>query len=220
MSDTIDILRRANPVPHAPDLADPDLFDRIRELPGDPRLARPARRRPLLRRPGAVLVIVGAVMVVLSTTAFAVSRWHDAEVVRPPVTKHEYLRAQHRLTLPPGATWPEFHVTPNSVTSRGAGGGQAVLASQIAWECYWVGAIRRGDTAAQQRAHTQLLSLMKHNVVVAPKGAPEGWEPSPLPASPVAIWAPDGGYRWVLAGYAQAAAGHPQRLISSCRANS
>ena len=43
--------------------------------------------------------------------------------------------------------------------------------------------------------------------------------PSPQPTVPTSFWADDGGYQWVRSAYAEAAAGHPQKLIDSCRAN-
>ena len=36
---------------------------------------------------------------------------------------------------------------------------------------------------------------------------------------PVAVFADDGGYQFKMRMYADAAAGHPQELIQSCRAN-
>jgi hypothetical protein len=112
-----------------------------------------------------------------------------------------------------------MHIDPNSVTSVGAGGGHAVLAAQNAWECYWVDAIRSGDTKAQSRAHAELESLLANNVVVAPNGSSENWTPPNPPRAPYAVFADDGGFQWVQQTYALAAAGHPQRLIDSCRAN-
>jgi hypothetical protein len=39
------------------------------------------------------------------------------------------------------------------------------------------------------------------------------------PKTPYAIFADDGGYQWMQEMYTLAAAGHPRRLIDSCRAN-
>ena len=107
----------------------------------------------------------------------------------------------------------------NSVTTRGGGGGRAVLTAMNAWECYWVDAIHRGDSAAGQDAHAQLDRLLANNVYQAPEGASEGWVPSPLPSQPFVAFAPDGGLDWIRQNYVLAAAGHPARLAQSCRAN-
>jgi hypothetical protein len=107
---------------------------------------------------------------------------------------------------------------PNTVTTRG-GGGHAVVIAQNAWECYWVQAIRKGDTAAEQRAQSELDTLLGHNIFVAPVGAPEGWTPTPPPTVPFAVFAHVGGLNWVRANYKRAAAGDPRNLIQSCRAN-
>ena len=214
-------LRRANPVPQPRDADADDLFARITALPADPRLEG-AARRPSRRRRAPVLVFAAlALAALLASTAFAVSRWIADDVVEPPVTKQEYLDAQAQLTLPPGAEWPTFDLAPlaNSVTSRGAGGGRAVMIAMNAWECHWVEAIRTGDQAAERRAQDELNALLANNVFEAPLGAPEGWTPTPLPAVPFAVFAHDGGLDWVRATYEQAAAGDPRNLIQSCRAN-
>jgi hypothetical protein len=112
-----------------------------------------------------------------------------------------------------------LHIDPNSVTGRGAGGGHAVLISENAWECYWVKAISRGDAAAQERAHRELDALVANNILVAPAGAPEDYTPPNPPKVPYAVFADDGGFEWIRQNYALAAAGHPQRLTQSCRAN-
>jgi len=211
-------LRRANPAPLRADATDPDLFARITSEPGDPRLARRERsRRP---RRALVVAIALTLTAVAASTAFAVSHWNRAQVVKQPVTRQEYLRAEHSLTIPPGATWPEYHVLPNTVTGKGAGGSYAIMASQHLWECYWVGAIRSGDAAGQRRAHTELDRLLANHVIEAPEGAPEDWAPDPAPAFPYAVWAHDGGLEWVKQNYVLAAAGKPTRLIQSCKANS
>lgn len=136
------------------------------------------------------------------------------------MTRHEHLQAQHLLTLPPGATWPKLNVPADSVTAPGAGGGRAVGIAQTAWECYLARAIRRGDTAAQRRAHAELESILANHTIVAPAGASENWSPRDPPAFPYQAYADDGGYQHVRAMYAAAAAGHPAQLIQSCRANS
>jgi hypothetical protein len=110
------------------------------------------------------------------------------------VTRSEYLRAQTRLVLPPGATWPKYPKPPgNTVTGRGAGAGLAVLIAQNRWECYRVGAIRTHDVAGARRAHAQLNELLARNIVVAPAGASENWTPSNPTDTPLAVYADDGG---------------------------
>jgi hypothetical protein len=209
-------LRNANPVPELPTVDGAELFERITALPLDSRLRQPPAPH---RRLVVVLAVSLAVMAVLASTAFAISSWVIGGAVEPPVTKGEYRRAQHALTLPPGYTWPALHIPPNTVTGRGAGGGHAVVAAQNAWECYWVQAIHDGDNAAQRRAHNELNALLAGNVIVAPANASENWTPPNPPKAPYAVFADDGGVQWLKATYAQAATGHPQRLIDSCRAN-
>jgi hypothetical protein len=213
-------LRNANPVPLVPTLDSGDLFARITASAPDSRLVEPARP-VVLRRPALAIALAFAVVAGLAFAAVgASSGWFESAPVKPKVTRHEYNAAQHELTLPPGSTWPKLHVDPNSVTGVGAGGGRAVLAAQVAWECYWVGAIRSGDVPAQQRAHAELESLLRNNTIVAPNGAPENWTPPNPPKGPYAVMADDGGYQWLQKAYADAAAGRPQNLIDSCRANS
>jgi hypothetical protein len=174
-------LRRANPLPEAPAEDAADLFARITALPADPRLEGSRRRAPSRRRRALVLAFTTLVLVaLLASTAVAVSRWIGGDVVEPPVTRQEDLDAQTQLTLPPGFEWPEpLPLEWDSVTTRGAGGGRAVLIAMNAWECYWVEAIRSGDQAAGQHAREELNALLAQNVVEAPLGAPEGWTPTP-----------------------------------------
>jgi hypothetical protein len=208
-------LREANPVPGVPAVDGADLFERIVALAQE---SRPARRPRPVRR-GVAVALVFVVAAIVASTAYAISNWVGSGPVKPRVTHHEYRLAQHQLTLPPGYSWPSLHIDPNSVTGAGAGGGHAVLAAQNAWECYWVDAIRTGDTVAQHRARSELTALLDHNVLVAPAGAPENWTPPNPPKTPYAVLAGDGGYQWVPETYALAAAGHPQRLIDRCQAN-
>jgi hypothetical protein len=208
-------LRRANPVPNPPLLDAGDVFARITASAPDPRL----RRRSSYSRRVLVVALALLLMALLASTAFAISSWLG-DTVKPDVTKQEYREAQAELSLPPGSHWPAFRVEANSVTGRGAGGGHAVLVAQNAWECYWLDAIRTRDTAAQRRAHGVLEALLASNMLVAPVGAPENWVPPNPPDRPFVVFAPDGGYEWVQETYALAAAGHPQRLAQSCRANS
>ena len=210
-------LRRANPVAPAVAADTSDLFERIVASPGDPRLAaRPIRCRNRL----AIVVLAMVALAAIGSSAYALTDWNGAPPVKPKVTRHEYLQAQHQLTLPPGETWPKLHVPADSVTAPGAGGGHAVLVSQIAWECYWAHSIRIGNVAAQQRAHTELETLFANNVRVAPAGASENWSPRIPPKVPTLYYADDGGYQRDQAMFAAAAAGHPAELIQSCRANS
>lgn len=209
-------LRRLNPVPETAPVDDAELFGRIISLPLD---ERPATRRPTRRRRVALVAVALIVMALLATTAFAVANWFG-DVVEPAVTKQEYEAAQADLTLPPGATWPSFRIVPNSVTSRGAGGGYAVLIAMNRWECYWVGAIRRGDEQAQQLAHATLTGLLQQNVLEAPKGAPENYAPPNPPSVPYAVFAHDGGLDYIRAMYRDAAAGDAKNLAQSCKANS
>jgi hypothetical protein len=214
-------LRRANPVPALAAPPDSALFARIVATPGDPRLANDRATRLSTRRRRVLIAAVAAgVAALLASTAFAVSQLLGGDVVKPVVTREEYLDAQKQLVLPPGARWPEFNMPEsNSVTGRGAGGGQAVLVAMNAWECYWVAAIERGDAAAGGEAHAQLDNLLAHNVLEAPAGASENWMPTPLPTHPFVAFAHDGGLDWIRNNYVQAAAGHPAGLAQSCRAN-
>ncbi|MCW2976685.1 MAG: hypothetical protein JWM06_1966 [Actinomycetia bacterium] len=209
-------LRDANPIPDVAEVDGADLFERITALPLGSKLQQAQARH---RRRVVVLAVSFAVMAVLASTAFAISNWVIGGAVKPPVTKGEYRRAQHALTLPPGYTWPALRIAPNTVTGQGAGGGHAVVAAQNAWECYWVQAIHDGDSSAQRRAHDELNALLADNVIVAPANASENWTPPNPPKAPYAVFADDGGVQWLKATYAQAAAGHPQQLIDSCRAN-
>jgi hypothetical protein len=209
-------LRNANPFPVQTPVAGADLFARITTQPPDSRIR--GRARPFQRR-GLVLALSFVAMALLASTAYALSNWVFSSAVRPKVTKLEYRRAQQLLPLPPGSSWPALNIDPNSVTSKGAGGGTAVLISQNAWECYWVKATRDGDVAAQRRAHNRLSTLLAENMLVAPIGAPEDWRPPNPPAAPYAVFAHDGGLEWIRRTYALAAAGHPHRLVQSCRAN-
>jgi hypothetical protein len=207
-------LRAANPYPAITTSDGGELFDSITALP---RHTRDARRRS--RRPVLVLAVALLTVAVLASTAFAISEWLGGDVVKPHVTLAEYRAAQRELTLPPGSSWPALNVDPNSVTTRGGGGGYAVLNAEIAWDCFWVSAIRHGDVAAQTRAHAQLDKLIRNNMLVAPAGAPEGWIPPNPPARPFAVFAHDGGYEWLQQTVALAAAGQPQRLAQRCVAN-
>ena len=211
---TLDYLRRLNPVPQTASVDGAELFEQITSLPQD---ERPTARRSPNRRRVALVAVALAATAILATTAFAVANWFG-DVVKPAVTKQEYKTAQSGLTLPPGVTWPELNVDPNSVTSRGGGGSSAVMVAMGSWECYWADAIRSGDEQAQQRAHAELNSLFANHVVIAPAGASENWFPTGHPF-PVVAFADDGGYQYKQQMYADAAAGRPKSLLQSCRAN-
>jgi hypothetical protein len=210
-------LRKANPYPLPATVDESELLTRITARPPDSRLR--GRATPRHRR-GLVLALSLVVMVLLASTAYALSTWVFPSSVKPEVTALEYRRAQHELPLPPGYSWPVLHFAPNSVTGKGAGGGHAVLISQNAWECYWVDAIRKDDKAAQRRARRHLDTLLAHNMIVAPRGAPEDWRPANPPEGPYAVWAFDGGLTWFRGTYKLASGGDPRRLIQSCLANS
>ena len=211
---TFAYLRRLNPVPQAASVDGAELFEQITSLPQDEWAA--ARRSPNRRRIALVAVALAATAI-LATTAFAVANWFG-DVVKPAVTKQEYKTAQSELRLPPGVTWPELNVDPNSVTSRGGGGSSAVMVAMGSWECYWADAIKSSDEQAQQQAHAELNSLFANHVVIAPAGASENWFPTGHPF-PVVAFADDGGYEYKQQMYADAAAGRPKQLFQSCRAN-
>jgi hypothetical protein len=214
-------LQTANPRPLVVQTDSLDLFNEITRLPADPRLSATGRKPFFRRRPGLTLAIAFAVAALLASTAFAISRIVFDDVVGPDVTKAEYLAAQSKLELPPGATWPDIGFGPaNSVTGRGAGGGMAVLNAQNAWECYWVRAIKTGDRAGQARAHAALNALLAHNILEAPAGASENYTPPNPPTVPYVVFAHDGGLDSIKANYAAAAAGHPRGLEQSCYSNS
>ena len=112
-------LRMANPMPLVPAADDPDLLARITALPADPRLARPDRRKAVRRRRVA-LALAFVLLALLTSTAFAVSHWVLGDAVKPPVTRREYQRAQHQLTLPRGRS-STFSRTPSQAAERAAG---------------------------------------------------------------------------------------------------
>lgn len=222
---TLTRLRSANPVPEVPEVseaskipatADRELFARITATPGDVRL-RP-RRRVQRRRVVTIAVAFGALLA--ATAPFAITKLtSQSGPIKGPAVRREYQQAQHQLTLPPGYRWPNFHWPSHTVTGVGMGSGEAVLIDQTDWECYWVTAIRHGDAAAQQQAHGVLWRLLHHNMFTAPPNASENWTLPNPPTYPYVVMADDGGWKSLERTYEQAAAGHPQQLIESCRAN-
>jgi hypothetical protein len=210
----IDRLRAAKPLVPSSSVDAEALFSSITTAAPDRRLRKSTRRhsRPLL-----VFAIAFALVAVIASTALALSGW-IGEIIGPSEVNSEFVKAETQLHLPPGYTWPKFNFPADSVTSRGAGGSSAVTIAQSAWECYWVHSIRGRDAAGQQTARAALSELMANNIVIAPNGASENWSP-PQAGKPVATFADDGGYQYKQRTYAQAAAGHPQLLEQSCRAN-
>jgi hypothetical protein len=213
-TDVLARLHEANPFPNdVLAAADDELFARITaEPPSD-------TRRRAYRRPVVVVALALIAVAVLASTAFAVSQWIGGDVVKPDVTLAEYRAAQRQLAVPPGFVWPKLHIDPSSVTTRGGGGSSAVLNAEIAWDCYWVDAVNRGDAPGQARARRQLNTLVRNNMLVAPIGAPEDWVPPDPPKRPYVVFAYDGGYEWLQETIRLAAAGHPERLAQRCRAN-
>ena len=152
---TLARLRAANPVAAASGRRSRPLFDRIVSLP-----PRPARR-PVTAEPADARARRGCVR----------RRDRRLDRVRPhplgvrgsrprPGLASGVQRAQTILELPPGYTWPAIEFRADTVMVRGGGGSMAVSIDQSAWECYWVGAIERGDAAAATRAHGVLDDLM------------------------------------------------------------
>jgi hypothetical protein len=222
MSRSIDRLERARP--DITDGIDRDaLFAQIVATPQEregPQVSRSGRRRLLI---GCIAL---AVLCLTASTAFAVTGfnlfgWHtDTTIVKSPREwQRLYRDATRQLTLPPGEHWPDRTLPPDTVTSRTQPGGTAVGISQTAWECYWVDAIRRGNTAAAQQAHSALDNLLAHHVVVAPPGSPENVASPAGTKPPFAIFASDGGIQYIRRMYRDAADGRPATLIQSCRAN-
>jgi hypothetical protein len=197
------------------------LFDRIVATPTGGAPARPTRRRRKL----VLVAAVGLAVVLTAGTAIAVTTnlfgWHaDNTFIKDPrVWRKLYRDATHELRLPPGMAWPYRTLAPHTITNRSEPGGMAVGISQTAWECYWTEAIRAGDTQAQGSARTALTDLVRHHIVVAPPGSPENVAPPAGTKPPFAIFASDGGIRYVKHNYALAAAGDPSGVAQSCRAN-
>lgn len=210
---TLNRLRAANPFPAATTVDAEALFERIVLAPPD----RPLARRPRRHSRRLAVALVAAVLACGILATGALSGWFH--IIGGSTVKAEYAAAQKQLTLPPGYDWPPLNWPPNTVTSQGAGGSFAVNIDQDAWECYWVGAIHSGNVAGEQRAKAALDDLMANHIVIAPKGAPEDYTPPQASRTPTAAFADDGGYQYKQRMYAEAAAGKPQLLEQSCRAN-
>jgi hypothetical protein len=216
-------LRRANPVPQAPAGDHSDLFARITASPGDPRLTEAAPRRPLLQRGRAIVLMLAlGLAALLASTAFAISQWNRGRRRSAARDEPGVPRRAEAVDPAPGGRLAEVqHAGLNTLTSRGGGGGTAVLIAQNAWECYWARAIRNGDRAGGARAQAELNKLLADNILVAPIRAPEvGFRRLCRRfSSRSSRTTADGGLNWVRASYKQAAAGDPRNLIASCRAN-
>jgi len=209
-----DRLRAANPFSPATTVDADALFDRITSSPHDRRLRTSSRRH---YRPMVVFAVVLAVVAVLASTAVALSGW-IGDIIGPSEVRSEFAEAESRLTLPPGYTWPKLNFPSDSVTSLGAGGSYAVNMAQSAWECYWVQSIHNHDLAGERRAHAALTDLMTNHIVFTETAATENWSP-PQTGTPIAVYADDGGYQYKEKAYAEAAAGRPDLLEQTCRAN-
>jgi hypothetical protein len=191
---------------------DEELFARI--------VAEPRRRTTRRPRKRLAVTIVVAAALLVTSTAVGVDRWLTG-AVKPDVTFAEYTEAQSLVPLPPGATWPALHVDPDSMTTRGGGGGgYALEIAMTKWECYWAAAIHDGDRSAQRRSDTVLHDLLRNHAVIKPDAAPEDWVPASPPAFPYVVFADDGGYQYELRTWAAAAAGDASGVAQSCRANS
>jgi hypothetical protein len=213
--DTLNRLSAANPFRPATTVDADALFDRIVLTPPDRRLESKSRPR---RRTVLVLVTALVVCGLLASGAYGISSLLGG-VIGGPTVKSEYLQAQQQLKLPPGHAWPPLHWPAHTVTSRGAGGSFAVNIAQDIWECYWAGAIKHGDVAAERQAHDTLEDLLTNHAVIAPSGASENWSPPTAESTPTMVFADDGGYQFKQRAYAEAAAGNPRLLQQSCRAN-
>jgi hypothetical protein len=197
------------------------LFERIVATPPGGAAARPPHRRRKL----VLVAAVGLAVALTAGTAVAVSTnlfgWHtDNTFIKDPrVWRQLYRDATHELRLPPGMAWPYRTLAPNTITNRSEPGGMAVGIAQTAWECYWTEAIRANDASAERSAQAALTDIVRHHVVVAPPGSPENVAPPAGTKPPFAIYASDGGIRYVKHNYALAAAGDPSGVAQSCRAN-
>jgi hypothetical protein len=201
------------------------LFAAITSTPRD-RSFEPAPDQRRSRRRLLVAAVVAVALVLTAGTALAgpISQllgWHTATqlITNPRQFRALYREATHHLTLPPGQSWPDRTLPPNTVTPVSGAGGTAVAVSQFRWECYWVKAIRDNDVPAQRQSQAALADIVAHHILVAPPGSSENVAPPAGSKPPFEIFASDGGIQYVKKMYADAAAGHPATLIQSCRAN-
>jgi hypothetical protein len=122
-------LRRAAPVA-APAIDRDALFARIVAQPGDTaaEAAVPSRRSPRRKLVVALVAIVVATLTAGTALATGFLGWHDetAIVQQPNQWSALYRAATRKLTLPPGESWPLRTLAPNTVTSPGQPGGEAV----------------------------------------------------------------------------------------------
>jgi hypothetical protein len=218
----MDRLRAAAPAPVVLATDRDALLARI--VAGSPAPARETRPQRRPRRRLAVVAGLAVAAALTAGTAFAVGGllgWHtDNSLIQSPREwRALYRTATRELTLPPGMRWPYRTLAPNSVTSRNEPGGMAVGIAQVSWECYWTAAIRSSNTAAERRARAALTDIVRHHIVVAPAGSPENVAPPAGTRAPFAIYASDGGLAYVKRTYARAAAGDPNGIAQSCRAN-
>lgn len=219
----MDHLRNAGPAAPGATIDRDALFAGIVARPGDAAyMARRGRVRP--KRKLAIALAGAALIALTAGTALAVTGllgWHtETHLIKSPAKwRALYHAATRQLTLPPGDTWPYRTLAPNTVTPVNGPGGMAVAISQTSWECYWVGAIRRHDTAAQQQAQAALADIVAHHILVAPPRSSENVAPPAGSKPPFEIFASDGGIQYVTKMYADAAAGRPATLIQSCLAN-
>jgi hypothetical protein len=217
-------LQGAAPAVPEPMLDRSAVFTGIVARPGDARLTDAGRGRPVGRRLAIVLVILGLLTLTAAGLAGGakILGWHDEQslITKPQQWQALYRTATRQLTLPPGQTWPTRTLAPHTVTGMSQPGGEAVAISRVRWECYWGGAIRSGDTAAQARAQAALADINANHTLVAPDGSSENVAPPTNLNGPFEIFADDGGIQYVKKMYAAAAAGRPKLLFQSCRANS
>jgi hypothetical protein len=215
----IDRLRTARPPVEPVSLDREALLTSITDRPQE------RGRRTLPRRRTLALAAAVAGVALTAGTAFAYTHhllgWHEEThlVTTPRQWRSLYRQATRQLVLPPGVAWPARTLPPHTVTSVREPGGIAVAISRTAWECYWAGALRRGDVAAQRRARAALADIMAHHTLVAPPGSSENVAPPEGTVGPYEIFADDGGIQFVRRMYRQAAAGDARLITQSCRVN-
>ncbi|MDX6549513.1 MAG: hypothetical protein QOJ31_197 [Gaiellales bacterium] len=217
-------LQNAAPAAPTPVLDRDAVFAAIVAQPGDLVVTSNPRRSRSSRRKLTIALVVVALAALTTATAFATGAigWHDetAIVQKPQQWEALYRAATNRLTLPPGETWPQRTLPPNTITGMSEPGGMAVAISRVRWECYWGNAIRSGNTGAQARSQAALADINANHTLVAPDGSSENVAPPANLQGPFEIFADDGGIQFVTKMYADAADGKPAMLFQSCRVNS